>query len=380
MPLLVQVSLHYRPIRGGQEVYIANLSNVLADAGWETKVIQPYKGEKAADVALTPRIPWVTRYLKWFDELQFPFCVLSQAALLHRADLILCHYASTAFILGLFPAWRRKTIVLSHGVEWNVDRMDRHDRVREWNAKRWFTRLKTVANDTDYLRRMGLTVPPREGFFSEVAPGIWFIPNCVDVDYFSPAEPSRPRDPEAPLIVVPRQICEDRGIHLAIQAFSLVAVRFPKAVLSIVGPERSPVYLNFCKRLIVEHGLENQVRFCPAVSNRGMLAVYREADVTVIPTLRREGTSLSALESMACGTPAVVTDVAGLKDLPAERCEPVPAALAAGIIRVLEQRDAFSARQRAAVKERFNFANWEKAWLRVFVNTLSDLNGRGGRQ
>ncbi len=379
MPLLVQVSLHYRPIRGGQEVYIANLSNVLTGAGWATKVIQPYKGEKAADVALTPRIPWVTRYLQWFDELQFPFCVMRHAALLNRADIILCHYASTAFILGLFPSWKKKTIILSHGVEWNVDRMDRHDRVREWNAKRLFRQVKTVANDTDYLRRMGMTVPPREGFFSELSPGVWFIPNCVDVDYFSPADAAARRDPLVPLILVPRQICEDRGIHLAIEAFSLVVSRFPKAVLSIVGPERSPVYLNFCKRLIVEHGLESNVRFCPAVTNKGMLEVYRAADVTVIPTLRREGTSLSALESMACGTPAVITDVAGLKDLPAERCDPVPDALAAGIIRVLEQRDVFSAQQRAAVKELFNFTNWERAWLGVLMKTLNDLKDRDSR-
>jgi glycosyltransferase involved in cell wall biosynthesis len=49
---------------------------------------------------------------------------------------------------------------------------------------------------------------------------------------------------------------------------------------------------------------------------------YRAADITVVPSLALEGFGLSAAESLAAGTPALVTPIGGLpevvKDLPAE--------------------------------------------------------------
>ena len=70
-----------------------------------------------------------------------------------------------------------------------------------------------------------------------------------------------------------------------------------------------------------------------------MRAVYSAARVTVIPSICGEGTSLSALESMACGTPVVATAVGGLPDLPAWLAEPNPEALSEAILRVLARRD-----------------------------------------
>ncbi|MEI6564442.1 MAG: glycosyltransferase family 4 protein [bacterium] len=374
MPLLVQVSLHYRPIGGGQEVYIANLSRIVAAAGWETRVIQPYRGETGADTATVPRIPGVARLLPSFDEWQFAcFAPMTRAALLNCADVILCHYAATAALIGRVPRWRRKTLVLSHGVEWNVDRMNLHDRIRERNARRLFGASTTVANDTDYLRRMGMSLPPGEGLFSEVAPGIWCIPNCVDTTHFRPEKTPAERNLDRPVILVPRQICEDRGIHLAIDAFALLALRRPGAKLLVTGPCRDAKYLKYCRSLVAHHGLMSRVQFTPPVMNEDMDKLYRAADVTLIPTLRREGTSLSALESMASGTPVVVTDVAGLRDLPAFRVAPTPTALADGLDAVLSNRTAEADRQGQQVRSQFNFETWAAAWVKV-------LDGRMDRR
>lgn len=368
MPLLIQVSLHYRPIGGGQEVYIETLSRVVAAAGWETKVIQPYRGVTAPDTLTVPRLPGIARFLPAFDELQIALlAVARRSRWLDRADIILCHYAATAALIGRIRRWRPKTLVLSHGVEWNVDRMNRHDRLREWNARRLFERVPTVANDTDYLRRMGLSLMPGKGSFSEVAPGVWFIPNGVDPVHFSPGPSPRVRDPNRPVILVPRQICEDRGIHLAIEAFALLAQRHPDARLSVVGHRRERTYFEQCRRLVERHGLGDRVQFSLPVPNRDMAGLYRTADVTLIPTLRREGTSLSALESMACGTPVVASDVAGLRDLPAFRAEPAPAALAGGLEAVLSDWPVEADRQRRAACGEFGLEIWSAAWMRVLT-------------
>ena len=365
-PLLVQVSQHYRPIGGGQEVYIANLSRLMSETGWNTQVIQPHRGLTGPDTTTVPRIPGIARIFPFFDELQFAFFAATGGfSLLNLADVILCHYASTAVLIGRVPRWRRKTIVLSHGVEWNVDRMNGSDRFRESNARQLFGKVTTVANDTDYLRRMGMNAVPRDRLFSELSPGVWFVPNSVDTKQFAPSSSSSVRDPEKPVILLPRQICEDRGIHLGIEAFASFVARWPGAKLIIIGRPSEPAYDKRCRALAESFGLGVQIEFRVPVSNGEMPLLYVKADVTLIPTLRREGTSLSALESMSCGVPVVATDVAGLRDLPACLCRPSAGALANGLDAVLSSRNEESRRQRLAVCEQYNIEAWGESWLRV---------------
>ncbi len=371
-PLLVQVSLCFRPIGGGQEVYISNLARVLADAGWQTRVVQPYRGVLAPDIAVVPRIPGVARFLSYADELQFAvFAALFRSRLLSRSDVILCHYASTAAFIGRVAPWRRKLIVLSHGVEWNVDRMNRHDRVREHNAQKLFGSVATVANDTDYLRRVGLGVMPAQDWFSEVATDTWFIPNCVDTCRFVSGLADDSRRPRQKRILVPRQICEDRGIHLAIEAMARLRVIDPGVRMKVVGPVRDQRYYRQCLKRVIELGLGEYIEFVPPAPNEAMVEFYQAADVTLIPTIRREGTSLSALESMACGVPVVATEVAGLRDLPAHLCKPEPEAVARSLQKVLANLAEEAERQGTIVREVFNLKNWSKAWIKAIEKVRS---------
>ena len=92
---------------------------------------------------------------------------------------------------------------------------------------------------------------------------------------------------------------------------------------------------------------------------------YSSALVTLIPTLRREGTSLSALESMACGIATVSTNVAGLADLPTVQCEPNETAVAQALQDTLRKRTEIGLSQQATVRRIFNIENWAHAWLEV---------------
>ena len=51
-----------------------------------------------------------------------------------------------------------------------------------------------------------------------------------------------------------------------------------------------------------------------AVSDDDLVALYRAADVCVVPSRSLEGFGLVVLEALACGTPVVVTDVGGLSE------------------------------------------------------------------
>src|SRR6185437_14692475 len=67
---------------------------------------------------------------------------------------------------------------------------------------------------------------------------------------------------------------------------------------------------------------------------------YRAADISIVPSVALEGFGLTAAESLACGTPVLVTPIGGLpevvtdlsRDLVLEDAE--PETLAEGLIRV----------------------------------------------
>ncbi len=356
---IAQVSQHYRPIIGGQEVYIEGLQQVVRSAGYDSKVIQIDRGVHAEDNITVPRINGLGRIIP--EPYLFNLAVyLTSMKQLTAADLIIAHYAFSAIMLGKFSA---KTIILSHGVEWHLENMTWDDRVHEWAARRSLNEFPHVVNDTHYLRHLGCNIQPATGFFTEVAPRKWFIPNCVDTRRFSQTE-GIPELKARNIILVPRQVAPDRGIDLAIKAFRQLD-NYKDFTLYIAGKQRAGAYLNYCFGLVKSLGLEKYVTFKDHTENREMPDYYSSAVLTVIPTLRREGTSLSALESMACGTATLSTNVAGLRDLPTVQAEPNEADLAKAMSETIANGNRVGEAQRDIVQKEFNIENWSKAWLKV---------------
>ena len=88
-------------------------------------------------------------------------------------------------------------------------------------------------------------------------------------------------------------------------------------------------------------GLAQRIVFAGTVPHDALPDWFRAADVTVLPS-RSEGVPNVLLESIACGTPFVASDVGGvaeIADLRADRLTPAgdADALAAAIVEVLSQ-------------------------------------------
>lgn len=361
---IVHISQHYRPVVGGQEVYIRNLIAAFEKQGHKSTVCQLHRGSSAdaPDVCQVPRLPFAARLIHGFDSYQLAlFAPLFCRKELARADVIIAHYAVSALFLRKY---RAKTIVLSHGIEWKTEVPTWEDKLRERFARRLFPIFMHVANDTHYLRHMGIDARAGSGFFQEINRGKWFIPNCVDTEHFR-RWPPIPELAMEKTIFVPRQITPDRGIDLAIKSFSILARRIPDLRLLVAGKVHGQQYMEFLMSLAREGGAADRVVFMPPIPNEEMPQYYSSASVTVIPTLRREGTSLSALESMSCGTATVSTNVAGLADLPTLQSPPEPQALAAATEEALRSGLELGARQQARVQAQFNMINWVDAWLAV---------------
>lgn len=154
-----------------------------------------------------------------------------------------------------------------------------------------------------------------------------------------------------PLIACVGALIERKGQGIAIAALRDI----PAARLVLVGKGEDEARL---RALAASEGVESRVHFAGSVDHDLMPLILSAADVTVLPTVS-EGLANAWVESLACGTPVVTTDVGGARELIASEIAGRlvardAASVAAGINAVLNNpppREAV-----AALTERFS---WE---------------------
>jgi glycosyltransferase involved in cell wall biosynthesis len=91
-----------------------------------------------------------------------------------------------------------------------------------------------------------------------------------------------------------------------------VRAAVPDALCVVVG--RGRLHDQLLAR-ISQQNLQSHVRLLGFVPDDLLPQVYRAADITVMPSLSLEGFGLSAVESLAAGTPVLVTPVGGLPEV-----------------------------------------------------------------
>ena len=353
---ILNVSIHYLPVLGGQQTYIENLNRVFSSAGHHPFVLQKFSPGAQENVKMVRHIPKLNRFIdSWF---LFNWQLRLYRQFIKKFDVVISHYPFH------FPSlkWHQRLIVLSHGLDWHIPPASRADQYREKTARMvTSSNALVVANDTHFLRHLGLDVEPASQFFECVSPNCWFIPNCVDTERFYDKGNLREE-----IILVPRTVRPERGIHLAIEAFPKVLKENPNFKMHIVGQydEKSPYYTQ-CLQLITKYRLEKKIKFFGGVQWEKLVDYYNSAMLTLVPTVEMEGTSLSALESMACGTPTVSTNAGGLCDLPTIKGEIHAEDLADKIKSTLKTSKEVGEFQQKEVRKTFNLENWGNAWLKA---------------
>jgi glycosyltransferase involved in cell wall biosynthesis len=113
-----------------------------------------------------------------------------------------------------------------------------------------------------------------------------------------------------PLVVAVGRLVPVKRFHLLIEALTRLKLRHPRLRAVIVGEgyERPDLELQ-----IANHGAETWLELAGRVDDTTLLDLYRRAWV-LASTSVREGWGMSITEAGACGTPAVVTDIAGHRD------------------------------------------------------------------
>lgn len=138
------------------------------------------------------------------------------------------------------------------------------------------------------------------------------VPPALDLEHFSPLDGDVARarlgwPPGAKIVLCVRRMVKRMGIGELIRAWERVVGDFPDALLVLAGDGAMRGELE-----AMAAGVGSSVRFMGRLDDQLLPAAYAGADFSIVPSRALEGFGLVAAESLACGTPALVTPVGGL--------------------------------------------------------------------
>jgi glycosyltransferase involved in cell wall biosynthesis len=147
---------------------------------------------------------------------------------------------------------------------------------------------------------------------------IRIVPGAVDLNrFYLPPSKAAARAAwrwpvDRPVIVSVRRLVPRMGLENLIEAINIVRGRVPEIQLYVAG--KGPLGTKL-QRLIENLQLQNNVGLLGFVPEESLASVYQAADLSIVPTMALEGFGLVAVESLAAGTPALVTPIGGLPEV-----------------------------------------------------------------
>ena len=293
---------------GGVNRYARDLHRALAERGFEVRTVTLGPSTVPSDgttIAANASDPLATRLRRYTARVRF---------LARDADVIDSHFALYAFGPLLTRSLRGRPLVTHFQGPWALEHLG-SPRSPAAHAKRFvervvYTRSKELIVLSRAFRRILL-----EDY--GVAPWhVHVVPPGVDLRVFKPNRSGAPRralelSPTSWIAFTVRRLVPRMGIDVLLdawQSFSFAGGR--DDILLLVageGPERGRL-----EKRVEELAIADTVRFTGKLTDAELVAHYQAADVCVVPSLALEGFGLVVLESLACGTPVIGTDVDGL--------------------------------------------------------------------
>lgn len=202
------------------------------------------------------------------------------------------------------PSYNKHSIGISHGVFWDHKEYefpeDRMNNV-EYLLASISNLSRIVSVDTNTINWIR-TVQP------SLATKSVYIPNFVDTETFRYSDKSE----RSKLVVLyPRRLYTARGFWLVKEIIPEFLENYPELEFHFIG-QADPDEEAAVKQLVNDY--QKNV-FWKTLEMQDMHEAYEQADITLIPTVYSEGTSLSCLEAMAAGSAVLATNIGGLTDL-----------------------------------------------------------------
>jgi glycosyltransferase involved in cell wall biosynthesis len=290
-----------RIIFGGAERYLIDLCELLQSMGHTVTVYQPFSGitkpfakqYKGITFVMIPNDGRSWNYHTCTD-LNWQFNELS------AMDDLRIYFAT-------YLAWPHAVspcITISHGIYWdNIQGNNIINNFNDEQLKEFFKRQLYGFTAPDVVVSVDSNV---RKVIQAMQPGaekrIQIIYNYVDTKKFVPMEKTW----EGINVLFPRRLTALRGSTEITRAF----VNYPQYNFVLVGQAHDE---NAAKAFADGHKNRRNVTFTYKETDE-MPDMYKNIDISVVPTIASEGLSLSLLESMASGLPVITTPVGGLGD------------------------------------------------------------------
>lgn len=347
---------------GGAERYLVDLHEVCKNLGYNMDIYQnanfPYMrkfrninviGMKAKDMPINYSLEYITEQSKNYS------CMTKYFSKLH---------IYSAFY-ECFPYCSSPSIGISHGIAWDNRGCVKTNGIDFWNRnyrmiESAFMCDKMVSVDTNtanWFQTIDFNLGNQK---------IKVIPNYVDTNEFKPQNDLKKKDKI--VITYPRRLYEPRGMYLLLNIVDKLFKEYKNIEIHFVG-KGFDEDVNKIKEKMKKY--PNRL-FCYSSTPEKMNEIYKKTDISLIPTIYSEGTSLSCLEAMATENIVISTRIGGLCDLIIDNyngylIEPTEEDLYNKLKYVLDNYDKQEIIKKRAREsaETFNKNNWAQKWKNV---------------
>lgn len=206
-------------------------------------------------------------------------------------------------------------------------------------------------------------------FFSEKAIGINL---GIDTELYRPVNPSSFKEKHglSEYIICASRIHNTKGQEYLIQATQYLDENI-KLVLAGDEVRKDYPYHKKILELIQELKLENRIVFAGVLEKNELVQAYSGARVSVMPSVWIETYGYVVAESLACGTPVVLTENSGAKEIVDETCGRIvprknPKAIAEAVLEIWDKAEKMGKAGREKMVRELNWETTADKVLEVF--------------
>lgn len=284
---------------GGTQRYVHQLGTVLKQMGFSVVFLTKSCKEVTFDfdnigTVKTLSAPLGSRGNRIFSQKVYNYAKQVKANFVCYSDLQLA-----------FWKCYEKNFALQHGIDWDGPYKKFVTKINNFIYLKAANKItKIICVDTNYINWVRL----HDKHYFDMPEKYVYIPNfaeCTDFSY----QYVEWKKGEPVTLLYPRRMVKHRGFDMFINMCEKLYILgyHIKPILAIEEESRERA-LNIVKDCKCEYDIIH-----PKMNE--MSKIYRQAFLTYVPTMWSEGTSLSAIESICSGCPALVTDVGGLGNI-----------------------------------------------------------------
>ena len=266
----------------------------------------------------------------------------------------------------------RVTIGISHGVFW--DEPGDHFGDGELFAENHRSLIESARLCREMVSVDTNTCNWFQTISYELGKKLHYIPNYVDTAEFFPRSGYLEKR-EKTIITYPRRLCEYRGLYAVLDIIDEILMQYPDVEFHFVGRGYDEDTRHVKEKVEKWPG---RVLWYYRMPDE-MPEVYRQSDISLIPTMYSEGTSLSCLEALASGNAVIATRIGGLTDMIINDyngllVEPNAASIYLAIKELLDDPARLALMKESAVSSAgaFSKKRWKGKWKEILQRYLKE--------